>query len=144
MSLRTYLSALPLCLLALACGAPRIEPSRAAAWADAKTAAPELNVAGTWESTLGYMSGGWGSGEWIQNGARIAGGLGPFSVEGRIAGHQAYLVFLSRGKVYYTAILEMDKEGGLVGLAYTNALADDPTAQSAEKFPVHLVRPKTS
>lgn len=88
------------------------------------------------------MSGGWGSGEWIQNGARITGSLGPFSVEGKIAGRQAYLVILSRGKVYYTTILERDKEGGLVGLAYTNALADDPAAQAAEKFVVHLVRPK--
>lgn len=49
MSLCKTLSALLLFLLTFACGAPRIEPSRAAAWTDAKTAVPEISVSGAWE-----------------------------------------------------------------------------------------------
>lgn len=137
-----------LLVLALAvgagCRAPGVDPSVATSWLDSKKEAPALNVAGSWESTAAYMSGGWGSGVWVQDGARVSGSLGPFTIEGRVSGHKLYALILTAGVAQYTAIIEQTPEGGLTGTAVRKELADADTqeAKLADKAPISLVRPK--
>ncbi len=100
-----------------------------------------MDVSGMWESSNHYMAGGWGSGAWVQTGAKVIGNLGPYTLEGKVSGKKLYLLILSGGKVYYTAILDTTKEGGLAGAAVSSLLADDPEARFAEQSPVLLVRP---
>jgi hypothetical protein len=86
------------------------------------------------------MAGGWGNANWVQTGSRVIGTLGPYSVEGRVSGKQFFALILSGGRVHYTAILEMTKEGGIAGTAVSNKLADDPEAKFSERAPIILVR----
>jgi len=131
-----------LSLLALA-GCQHLDPAYARDWVQAAPTAPSsLDLAGTWESTRPYMAGGWGSADITQTGTRFHGTLGPFTLEGKVAGSKAYTLILSGGRVYYTAILEVDAKGDLVGQAVSNALPDSPEAARAEHAPVHLVRTK--
>jgi len=71
-------------LLATACVQPVMEQQRVLTWLDAKTAAPDMDVSGTWESPMNYWEGGWGSGTLVQRGAQVTGTLGLYSLEGRV------------------------------------------------------------
>lgn len=134
--------ALSLVSLSLLACCQRLDTGYAREWVQAPTAPSTLDLAGTWESTKPYMAGGWGSADLTQTGTRFHGTLGPFTLEGKVAGTKVYTLFLSGGRVYYTAILELDAKGDLVGQAIANALPDSPEAARAEHAPVHLVRVK--
>jgi hypothetical protein len=140
--MRIPVIALSAALLTLPLAAGRPTQAQALSWLDAKAGAADLDVAGAWESTASYFAGGWGSGTFSQTGNKVVGTLGPYSIEGRIAGKQFYVVFLSGAKVYYTAILALDKDGALNGTAIGKALADAPDAASEERAAVILVRSK--
>lgn len=99
-----------------------------------------MDVSGAWESTSPFMAGGWGNASLVQMGSKVSGTLGLYTVEGRVAGKQIFLMILSNGQVYYTAILEPTKDGGIAGMAVSKILADDPEAKLAERAPISLVR----
>lgn len=120
-----------------------LKPEQATAWLASQGAQPELNVAGDWESTAYYMAGGWGSGNFVQDGARVFGTLGPYTLEGKVSGKKLYAVLLSNGSVHYTSVLEMIKPNELAGNAVYSMLPNDPKVSIADNTPVHLIRPKS-
>jgi len=129
-------------LLGLAC-APGLTKGQVVSWMDAKAGTPDLEVAGSWESPNSYLLGGWGSGTWIQKGSLVSGTLGPYNIEGRVVGKKVYLAIFNGERIYFTAILEPTKEGGLGGMAISKALADAEGARMTENAPIALVRPKS-
>jgi hypothetical protein len=137
-------STIALTLLGIACAAPSLTHEQATTWLDARAGASRLDVDGAWESTASFVAGGWGDANWIQKGSRVDGTLGLYQVQGRVNGQKLYLVILSNGRVYYTAILEPAKGGGLRGAAVAAALADAPEAAQKEHAPIALVRKRTS
>ena len=137
-----------LIVLALAlgagCRAPGLDPTVATTWLDTKTEAPQINVAGSWESTANYLQGGWGSGVFAQNGAKVSGSLGPYTIDGRVSGKKLYALILTDGYVHYTAVIELTPEGALTGTAVRKQVADADTPETrlADKSGISLVRPK--
>jgi len=142
MRIFTLSTGLALSALLVACAVPTLDQRQAISWLDAKTEAPDLDVSGAWESVNGFMSGGWGNASLVQNGAKVTGTLGLYTIDGKIAGKKLYAMILSGNKVFYTAILEPTKDGGLAGTAVSKVLADDPEARVAERAPLQLARPK--
>jgi len=142
MRLFTLSTGLALSVLLVGCAAPALDQRQVISWLDAKTEAPDLEVAGAWESVNGFMSGGWGNASLVQNGAKVTGTLGLYTVDGKIAGKKLYAMILSGNKVFYTVILEPTKDGALAGTAVAKVLADDPEARTAERAPIQLLRPK--
>jgi hypothetical protein len=126
--------------LGVGCRPPAMQPQVASAWLDSHTEPAALDVSGDWESTADYLAGGWGGGTWIQKGNQVAGGLGPFTIEGRVSGQKLYAVISSGGRIYYTALLEPTKDGGLLGMAYPNQLADAKDLRLTDQAPVSLRR----
>ena len=109
-------------------------------WLDAKTAAPDLEVGGSWDSVKPFIAGGWGNGVWSQKDGKVTGSLGLYSLEGRVAGRKVYLALTIQGKIYFTAVLEATKDGGLTGMAVAKALADEP-GRLQDTVPMELMRP---
>jgi len=68
---------------------------------------PELDITGKWHDEQGNIFFGWGEGYLRQEGNKISGAIGNYNMKGVVSGKTVYLVFLSAGKVYYTARLEM-------------------------------------
>jgi hypothetical protein len=128
--------------LGVACSAPVLSNAQADTWLEAKAGAPDLDVSGAWESTSSFMGGGWGSAAWVQKGSQVYGALGLYDVRGRIAGQKIFLVLSSRQRVYYTAMLEPTKDGGLLGLAIAEGLADAPGQPEKQRAAIMLVRPR--
>lgn len=66
----------------------------------------EIDITGKWidaeESRFG-----WGEGYLRQEANKIRGSIGDYNIEGVVSGKIVYLVFLYRGRVYYTARLEI-------------------------------------
>jgi hypothetical protein len=88
------------------------------------------------------LAGGWGSGTWIQNDNQVKGNLGLYIINGRVSGQKLYMLISSGNRVYYTALLEPTKDGGLlVGMAYPNQLADAKDLRLTDQVPVSLRRP---
>lgn len=129
--------------LGAGCRAPGLDPTVATTWLDTKTEAPQINVAGSWESKANLWAGGWGSGVWVQQGAKVSGSLGLYTIEGRVSGTKLYALFLSDGRVHYTAVLELTPEGALTGTAVRKQVADADTMETrmADKAGISLVRP---
>ena len=80
------------------------------AWLARHTQGARASIAGQW------VSADWGNAALSQNGRRVTGTLGNYSVEGVVSGYKAYLLLKSNGWVYYTAELESFSAGSLVGL----------------------------
>ncbi len=68
---------------------------------------PEIDVTGRWRDTQGSGFFAWGEGYLRQEKNKISGAIGDYNIEGVVSGKIVYLVFLYRGRVYYTARLEM-------------------------------------
>ncbi|WP_005036010.1 hypothetical protein [Holophaga foetida] len=137
--MRCALPALSL-LLFTGCMAPQLDTKTALTWLDSADQAPAIDVGGHWESVRPFMAGGWGSGDWVQSGARVMGSLGLYNVEGRVSGRKLYLVLSSMRRVHYTAVLEPAADGSLQGLATGKALPDSPESRTAEHCPMALQR----
>jgi hypothetical protein len=121
---------------------PEFEQQAATTWLDSHTEPGTFDVSGEWESTAFYLAGGWGSGTWIQNDNQVKGNLGLYIINGRVSGQKLYMLISSGNRVYYTALLEPTKDGGLlVGMAYPNQLADAKDLRLTDQVPVSLRRP---
>lgn len=127
--------------LGLGCRGLDLDQKHVVTWMDSKNEPPAIDVSGVWESTASYWSGGWGSGTWTQHGAQVTGLLGPYTIEGRVSGNRVFAMILSNNRVYYTAIMELTRTGGISGMAVAKYLADAPEARTAERAPIVLVRP---
>jgi len=68
----------------------------------------EIDITGQWHDAEGSMF-GWGKGYLSQEQNKISGNIGDYDIQGVVSGKIVYLVFLYRGKVYYTARLEMSQ-----------------------------------
>lgn len=129
-------------ILALSVSCGGLGRNEVITWFDAKTEQPAINVSGGWESPNSLFNGGWGNGTWLQTGSQVSGQLGLYGIYGKVAGKRLYLSILNGKKVAYTAILELNREGRLEGLAYPKALADSPAARAETPAPVILVKVK--
>jgi hypothetical protein len=67
---------------------------------------PEIDITGKWRDAEGSRF-GWGEGYLRQEQNKISGVIGDYNIIGIVSGKIVYLVFLYRGRVYYTARLEM-------------------------------------
>ena len=77
--------------------------------------AAEISVEGKWHDPESEGVFGWGEGDIIQNGNKINGTIGSYSVSGVVSAETVYVVFYTKGKVYYTAKLTMPEKGVLSG-----------------------------
>ena len=71
---------------------------------------PEIDVTGKWHDAQGAQGSSlfsWGEGHLRQEQSKIRGAIGGYDIKGVVSGKIVYLVFLSGGRVYYTARLEM-------------------------------------
>jgi hypothetical protein len=68
---------------------------------------PEIDITGKWRDTQGSGFFTWGEGYLRQERNKISGVIGDYNIKGVVSGKIVYLVFLSRGTVYYTARLEV-------------------------------------
>jgi hypothetical protein len=68
---------------------------------------PKLDITGKWHDAQGSGFFSWGEGYLRQEQNKISGAIGGYDIKGIVSGKIVYLVFLSRGIVYYTARLEM-------------------------------------
>ena len=71
---------------------------------------PEIDVTGKWRDAEGTGFFTWGEGYLQQEQNKIRGVIGDYNIVGTVSGKTVYLVFLSRGVVYYTARLEMFRD----------------------------------
>ncbi len=71
---------------------------------------PEIDLTGKWRDTQGTGFFTWGEGYLRQEQNKISGAIGDYNIIGIVSGKKVYLVFLSKGTVYYTARLEMFKD----------------------------------
>lgn len=62
-----------------------------------------------------YTASGWGKCLLVQNGREVRGHIGDYPVTGVVSGEKVYLLISEGGWYYYSAILEMPREGFLVG-----------------------------
>ena len=74
-----------------------------------------LTVEGKWRDPESDGIFGWGKGDIHQDGNKLRGTIGSYSVKGIVAGEIVYIVFFIKDRVYYTATLEMPEKGVLVG-----------------------------
>jgi hypothetical protein len=68
---------------------------------------PEIDITGKWRDTQGSGLLTWGEGHLRQEQNKVSGVIGDYNVIGIVSGKIVYLVFLSGGRVYYTARLKM-------------------------------------
>ena len=71
---------------------------------------PEIDITGKWQDVQGTSFFTWGEGYLRQEKNKISGAIGDYNIEGVVSGKIVYLVFLSGGRVYYTARLEMFRD----------------------------------
>jgi len=70
---------------------------------------PEIDITGKWRDTQGTGTFTWGEGNLRQEQNKVTGVIGDYNIIGIVSGKKVYLVFLYRGKVYYTARLELSQ-----------------------------------
>lgn len=88
----------------------------AQAWLAANSSSGHMRVAGNWTPD----DEGWGEAKFQQNGSRITGTIGLYTVEGHVKGEDVYLVMSENGWAYYSAVLKK-KGNTLVGF-YSDAV----------------------
>lgn len=116
-----------------------ISPIKTDAWLDAKqSAVAEFNISGKWDAGP-YMEGGWGEGVFTQNGNRVSGTLGSYSVDGVVEGKAVYMA-MRGGTKLYTAKLSLQTDGQLIGTYVYNALIGEEGAASAETNAITMKR----
>jgi len=124
-------------LFLLSCAA-RLAKKDTNAWLDTKTNTSELNLTGKWDAG-GEFSGGWGEGNFTQEGNKISGTLGMYEVEGIVSGNEVYFVITSGGKVYYTAKLNASEGGNkFTGKACEGVIIDTPAANNATSYALNM------
>lgn len=99
----------PLVALVLVCGFVgcnlkekyAINNQKADQWLQANRGAVGANVNGSWEA----HEFGWGGIRFEQNGSRVTGAMGNYTVRGVVRGSRVYLALSSGDWVHYTAVL---------------------------------------
>src|SRR5208337_1674560 len=97
----------------------------------------EIDITGKWRNAEGGWF-GWGEGYLRQEQNTISGAIGDYNIKGVVSGQRVYLVFLSGGRVYYTARLEMFQD--LLTGNYFNAKDKEQTKGYPTSF-VKIVEP---
>lgn len=135
-----YIKILLVCMLVLltsACNSLTREGS--SEWLEGKSGSVTVNMTGKWNAG-GAWSGGWGEGNFLQEGRNISGTLGMYYVDGVVSGDNVYLVLFSGRKVYYTARLKKNGEGYYIGKAAYRVIIDKPGSEKAESYVISLKR----
>lgn len=109
------------------------------AWLHTKTAGSGIDMSGKWDSG-GFTTGGWGEGDFIQEGRHFHGSLGMYYVDGVVTGEQVYMAISSGNRVYYTARLEKMGDGSLTGKAVADVIVDRPESDRAVTYLISLRR----
>lgn len=78
-------------------------------WLSDQSEPAAVNVAGNW------ISGDWGRGWLVQDGRKVRGTLGGYSVRGVVSGQQVYLLIAQGDWYYYSAVLDNPQPGLLTG-----------------------------
>ena len=137
MRLKTCLAiAALLCLLTACSGLSKRDGNT---WLDTKAGPTNENMNGHW-TTVGDWTASWGEGNFIQDGSRFYGHLGSYTVDGAINGERIYLTFTSGRKLYYSAMLRKNSEGGYSGRAVQGTLIDQPGAEDGGITLINLRR----
>ena len=94
-----------------ACNQEKYQKNNAdgAAWLGQHTRKASTSIKGEW------ISPDWGTGTFKQTGRKVTGSLGDYAADGVVSGRNVYLLLISDGWVYYTAVLEKNSAGALVG-----------------------------
>lgn len=131
----TYLSLLFFVLISISCAS--LTRDQTNAWLSTKSAQSNINMTGTWDAG-GAASGGWGTGNFIQEGNRFSGTLGMYYVDGIVSGDEVYMAISSGAKVYYTAQLKKTAEGIFTGKAVQDVIITMPGSQNAVSYLISL------
>ena len=110
-------------LLALTLSACALTRSNTNPWLESRAGKAGENISGKWTSS-GGVGANWGEGNFIQDGSRFYGTLGSYYVDGSINGDHLYMALSSGKKVYYTARLARNPEGGYDGKVVEGAIID--------------------
>lgn len=121
MNVRNLLLAALLALTLSACALTRSDTNP---WLESRAGAVNADISGKW-TTYGGAGPNWGEANFIQDGARFYGTLGAYYVDGSINGDRLYLVLSSGKKVYYTARLVRNADGGYAGKVVEGAIIDN-------------------
>lgn len=92
-------------------------------WLDSKAGKTSDNISGKW-TTYGGVGANWGEANFIQDGSRFYGTLGSYYVDGSINGDHIFMALSSGKKVYYTARLNKNPDGGYAGKVVQGAIID--------------------
>ena len=107
--------------------------ARGLKWLDTKTAQPEIDVSGIWNSPE------WGSeAKFKQKGNEVTGTLGGYPVRGVVSGNRLYLLMYSAEKIHYSADLKTSDQNTLTGVYSKYSIIDDVINDPND---VGLVRP---
>lgn len=90
-------------------------------WLEAQAGRTNEDISGKW-ITYGGAGPNWGDANFIQDGSRFYGTLGSYYVDGSINGNHLYLALSSGKKVYYTARLNKNADGGYDGKVVYDAI----------------------
>jgi len=99
-------------ILAISCASRAIKQEEIDPWLDtiSGSKSPEIDITGKWYDAQGAQGSSlfnWGEGHLRQEQNKIRGAIGGYDIRGIVSGRIVYLVFLSGGRVYYTARLEI-------------------------------------
>ncbi len=108
-------------------------------WLSAKNGGPAIDMAGKWYAG-GVTTGGWGEGDFIQEGKHFHGSLGMYYVDGVAAGEDVYMAISYGQKVYYTAHLKKLADGTITGKAVADMMIDRPEASGGVIYLISLKR----
>ena len=96
-----------------------------------------VDVSGQWDAGPA-LDGGWGGGNFVQEGSDIYGMPGFCNVRGVVSGTTRYLNLISSGSVYYIAKLEKADEDLYRGKAVEGAVIGTKEAEKATAYPIFL------
>jgi hypothetical protein len=130
-----------LILVLLSCRTTTVNTPNYEAWLGAQSMPSQLDVTGKWDAGASW-GGGWGEANLIQQGRNVYGSLGLYSVKGVVSKTTLFVTIVSNGYVYYTAKLDMKKDGSLSGIAVKGAIAENPEAAKAEISAITMKRMK--
>jgi hypothetical protein len=78
-------------------------------WLSDQSEPAAINVDGNWTSN------DWGHASFSQNGRKITGTIGGYTVRGVVSGARAYLLIAQGDWYYYSAVLDLQRPGLLTG-----------------------------
>ena len=114
-----------------ACGVAMTEGEK---WLDSQKDAPEMNIAGMWDSPE------WGKANFKQEKREISGMLGDYPVRGVVSGNNLYLLMVAGDKVHYSAKLKASDQNAFQGSYSKYSIIDQPRSGSDYIRPINLRR----